>query len=74
LYHKQISKNIDCSVPTVQDNAKNLQEEHPTIMFGPHIEERGDTIGPFYVTLIVTNHLLHNCFWNIEGVGWCGSI
>jgi hypothetical protein len=52
---------IDCSVPTVQVDAINLQEEHPTIMFGPHIEERGDSIALFYVTLIVHDHLLHNC-------------
>jgi hypothetical protein len=29
-------------------------------MFGPHIEERGETIAPFYITLVMHEHLLHN--------------
>jgi hypothetical protein len=30
-------------------------------MFGPHIEERGDAMAPFYITLTIHDHLLHNC-------------
>ena len=38
----------------------NLQDEKPTIMFGPHIENTKDCVAPFYITLTVHNHLLHN--------------
>jgi hypothetical protein len=30
-------------------------------MFGPHIESTKDYVAPFYITLIVHDHLLHNC-------------
>jgi len=50
---------IDCSVPTVQADTINLQEEH-LIMFSPHNEETRDTIAPFYVALTIHDHLLHN--------------
>jgi hypothetical protein len=39
----------------------NLQDEIPTIMFGPHIENTKDSVAPFYITLTVHDHLLHNC-------------
>jgi hypothetical protein len=37
-----------------------LQNEKPTIMFGPHIENSKDFFSPFYITLTVHDHLLHN--------------
>jgi ribonuclease HI len=39
----------------------NLQDEKPTIMFGLHIENAKDYVAPFYITLTVHDHLLHNC-------------
>jgi hypothetical protein len=30
-------------------------------MFGPNIEDNGDSIAPFYISLTVHDHLLHNC-------------
>jgi hypothetical protein len=30
-------------------------------MFGPHIENDKDYVAPFYITLTVHDHLLHNC-------------
>jgi hypothetical protein len=30
-------------------------------MFGPHIENTKDFVAPFYITLTVHDHLLHNC-------------
>jgi hypothetical protein len=30
-------------------------------MFGPHIEKSMDYVSTFYITLIVHDHLLHNC-------------
>jgi len=42
-------------------DAINLQDDKPTIMFGPHIENSKDYVAPFYITLSVHDHLLHNC-------------
>jgi hypothetical protein len=38
----------------------NLQDEIPTIMFGPHIENVKDYVAPFYIILTMHDHLLHN--------------
>jgi hypothetical protein len=39
----------------------NLQDERSVIMFVPHIENTKDYVAPFYITLIVHDHSLHNC-------------
>jgi hypothetical protein len=61
VYRKQVMKMIDCSIATTQPDTLNLQDERPTIMFGPHIEEIGEAMTPFYISLTVHEHLLHNC-------------
>jgi hypothetical protein len=52
---------IDWSIATTQPNTLNLQDERPTFMFGPNIEERGEVVAPFYISLTIHEHLLHNC-------------
>jgi hypothetical protein len=42
-----------------------LQDEKPMIMIGPHIENDKDSVAPFYITLIVHDHLLHNCMLDL---------
>jgi hypothetical protein len=61
VYKKQISKVINFSDAECQADVINLQDEKPTIMFGPHIENSKDYVAPFYITLTVHDHLLHNC-------------
>jgi hypothetical protein len=61
VYKKQISKVINFSDVECQADVINLQDEKPTIMFGPHIENNKDSVAPFYITLTVHDHLLHNC-------------
>jgi hypothetical protein len=39
----------------------NLQDEKPTIVLGPIVEERDDSTPPFYVSLNVHEKILHNC-------------
>jgi hypothetical protein len=39
----------------------NLEDDKPTIMFGPHSENTKGLVAPFYITLTVHDHLLHNC-------------
>jgi hypothetical protein len=47
--------NVECHIDVI-----NIQDEIPTIMFGPHIENTKDFVSPFYITLTVHDHLLHN--------------
>jgi hypothetical protein len=65
VYRKQVMKMIDCSIATTQPDTLNLQDERPTVMFGPHIEERGETMAPFYISLTVHEHILHNCMLDL---------
>jgi hypothetical protein len=61
IYKKQIAKAIKKFDAECQADVINLQDERPTIMFGPHIENNKDYVASFYITLIVHDHLLHNC-------------
>jgi hypothetical protein len=61
VYKKQIAKMINFSDAECYEDVINLQDEKPTIMFGQHIENTKDPVAPFYITLIVHDHLLHNC-------------
>ena len=61
IYKKQITKEINFFYVECQIDVSNLQDEKPTIMFGLHIQRSKDFVSPFYITLIVHNHLLHNC-------------
>lgn len=38
-----------------------MEDEHPTIFFGPSIEDKIDSTPPFYVTLTIHDQFLHNC-------------
>jgi len=47
----------------------NVQYYHPTILFGPQVEECGDdgNVPPFYVRLKVHDINLHNHGWTRFG-------
>ena len=39
----------------------NLQDDKPTILFGPRVENQGeDEVPPFYISLRIHNMFLHN--------------
>jgi hypothetical protein len=59
-YHKQIEKVIR-EGPTNPTDTLNVQDEFPTIVFGPHIDEKEESVAPFYVTLNIHDKMLHNC-------------
>jgi len=61
IYRNQVLQMIDYSNAVAQPDTLNLQDERPPVIFGPNIEERGDTIAPFYITLIFHEHILHKC-------------
>jgi hypothetical protein len=60
-YRKKIAKMINFSDTESNANVINLEYDKPTIMFGPHIENDKYFFAPFYITLTVHDHLLHNC-------------
>jgi hypothetical protein len=61
IYKNKITKEIIFSNVECQVDVMNLQEEKPTIMFSPHIDNNKDFVALFYITLTVHDHLLHNC-------------
>jgi hypothetical protein len=40
----------------------NVQDESPTLVFGPHIDDKEEYVAPFYVTLNIHDKMLQNCF------------
>jgi ribonuclease HI len=61
IYRKQIAKMINFSEDESQADVINLEDDKPNIVFGPHFEGARDTVAPFYITLTLFDHLLHNC-------------
>ena len=61
IYRKQISKMISFSEDESQADVINLEDDKPNIVFGPHFEDVRDTVAPFYITLTLFDHLIHNC-------------
>jgi hypothetical protein len=60
IYKKLIAKMRNFFDVEIHVDVINLQDERPTIMFILHIENTKDSVAPFYITLIVHDHLLHN--------------
>ena len=60
VYRKQITKMIYFSDLESQSDVINLEDDKPNITFGPHFEGTRDIVTPFYITLKVQYHLLHN--------------
>jgi hypothetical protein len=65
-YHKQIEKVIQVKGSTSPPDTVNLQDESPTIVFGLHIDDKEESIAPFYVTLNIHENMLHNCMLDYE--------
>jgi hypothetical protein len=61
IYKNKIEKEINVSDIECQADVINLQDEKPTIIFGPHIENGKYYVSHFYITLNVQDNLLHNC-------------
>ena len=46
---------------SVISDSMNLQDDSPTILFGPHVDESTDEyVPPFYVILNIHDAILHN--------------
>jgi hypothetical protein len=60
-YHKKIEKVIQVKGSASPPDTINMQDESPTIVFGPHIDDKEEFVAPFYVTLNIHDKMLHNC-------------
>jgi hypothetical protein len=60
IYRKQIAKIISFLEDESQDDVINLEDDKPNIVSGLHVEAAKDTVAPFYITLTLFDHLLHN--------------
>eukprot|EP01018_Ginkgo_biloba_P001515 Gb_17820 [translate_table: standard] len=53
--------------PRVNQNLKNIdpklkaKDDSPQVLIGPHFEEKNSATPPFYISIMVHDHLLHNC-------------
>jgi hypothetical protein len=45
----------------------NFQEEKPTVILGPMVEDRDDSSPPFYTSLSIHDKVLHNYLMNLGG-------
>ena len=61
VYKTQLHKFLKALSTSVEQDMVNLEDEYPTIMVGNHVEERDDSVPPFYVTLTIHDKLMHNC-------------
>ena len=52
---------INFSEKESQADTINLEDDKPIIVFGPHVQGEKDIVAPFYITLTIFDHLLHNC-------------
>jgi hypothetical protein len=48
-------------VPITHTDTINLQDDSPQVLVGPYIDEKNNSILPFYISLTVQDHLLHKC-------------
>ena len=60
-YKNKISKWIQNSSVDVEGDVISLQDEKPSVVFGPSSDMIDETVLPFYVTLKVHDFLLYNC-------------
>jgi hypothetical protein len=58
-YHKQIEKMMQGKGSINPPDTLNVQAESPTIVFGPHYDDKEESMAPFYVTLNIHDKVLH---------------
>ena len=46
---------------TIDADIVNLQDDKPTVILGPMIEEMDESFPPFYISLNIHSKILHNC-------------
>jgi ribonuclease HI len=60
-FKKSLSKLLQPEPSSYSTDSVNLQDENPTVILGPMIEDRDDSSPPFYTSLNIHDKVLHNC-------------
>jgi hypothetical protein len=60
-FKKYLSKMLQPKASPSAMDSMNLQDETPTVILGPLIEDRDDSSPPFYISLNIHDKVLHNC-------------
>jgi hypothetical protein len=60
-FKRCLSKMLHPEPSSHSTDSVNLQDENPTIILGPFVEDRDDSSPPFYTYLNIHDKVLHNC-------------
>jgi hypothetical protein len=60
-FKKNILNTLDPSYTSDSANIFKIQDNQPTIVLGPMIEDRDESFPPFYISLNIHDKILHNC-------------
>jgi hypothetical protein len=61
-FKKHFSEILQSEVSCLPTDSNNFQDEKPTIVLGPMVEDKNDSSPPFYTSLNIHDKVLHNCF------------
>jgi ribonuclease HI len=64
-FKKSLSKLLHLEPPNHSTDSVNLQDENPTIILGPMVEDRDESSPPFYTSLNIHDKVLHNCLMDL---------
>jgi hypothetical protein len=64
-FRKYLSKMLQPESSPNSIDSINLQDEKPTVILGPLIEDRDDSSPPFYTSLNIHDKVLHNCLMDL---------
>jgi hypothetical protein len=60
-FKRSLSKLLQSEPTSHSTDLVNLQDEKPTVILGPLVEDRDDSSPPFYTSLNIHDKVLHNC-------------
>jgi hypothetical protein len=60
-FKRSLSKLLLSEPPQLATDSVNLQDEKPTVILGPMVEDRDESSPPFYTSLNIHDKVLHNC-------------
>jgi ribonuclease HI len=60
-FKKCFSEILQSEASSPPTDSINLQDERPTVVLGPMVEDRDDSSPPFYTSLNIHDKVLHNC-------------
>jgi hypothetical protein len=60
-FKKSLSKLLQSEPSPHSTDSVNLQDENPTFILGPMVEDKDDSSPPFYTSLNIHENMMHNC-------------